>query len=378
MIYFTYAEPYNGVLSSQAIDVCNFLGQNLNAKIRLVMFISMRNFFAERKKIKQEMPNAWVVPMSPKMSSWRFNRFPLLLICLLTGERVIIARNVLATNIALTLRKWGFIKKVCYDGRGAMTAEWNEYKVVPSINISRDIVQLEADAVIKSNYRIAVSNHLVIYWQNTFNYNENNHVVIPCTLNSGFRKLEISHEKIKAARHHLKFADDECILVYAGSTSGWQSFYLITNFLKNLFQVSKKYQVVFLSESNNEIEKLINEFPDLITQRWLPHKQVQKVLMACDYGVMIRENTITNRVASPTKFAEYLSSGLKILTSDSLGDYTEFVREHNCGMVVNSKEAILLHPLNMNDRLENIKLTDAFFTKQAQMSNYKKLIDNLK
>ncbi|MBK8846817.1 MAG: hypothetical protein IPO27_09850 [Bacteroidetes bacterium] len=342
------------------------------------MLISIRNFFAERKKIKQELPSAWVIPMFPKMSSWRLNRFTLLFICLLTGERVIIARNVLAAHIALALRKWGIVKKVCYDGRGAMTAEWNEYKVVPSIDISRDIVQLEADAVIKSNFRIAVSNHLVIYWKNTFNYADQNHVVIPCTLNSGFRKLEITTEKIKAARNHLNFADDECILVYSGSTSGWQSFYLISDFLKQLFSVSKKYQVVFLSESNKEIEKLISEFPDLVTQRWLPHKQVQKVLMACDYGVMIRENSITNRVASPTKFAEYLSAGLKILTSDNLGDYTEFVMEHKCGMVVNSKEAIRLSPLSTADRTENIKLTDAFFTKQAQMMNYKKLIDNLK
>ena len=101
------------------------------------------------------------------MTAFGFNRFILLMVLLLTGERNIIARNVLACKMAIQLKK--ILKlKVCFDGRGAIAAEWNEYNVVPFPEWKQLIHQWEKQCVVDSDWRIAVSSELVRYWNERY------------------------------------------------------------------------------------------------------------------------------------------------------------------------------------------------------------------
>ena len=45
------------------------------------------------------------------------------------------ARGVFAGNLALRTKRLGFSHKVCFDGRGAYAAEWNEYEIIPDKNL---------------------------------------------------------------------------------------------------------------------------------------------------------------------------------------------------------------------------------------------------
>jgi len=56
-------------------------------------------------------------------------------------------------------------------------------------------------------------------------------------------------------------------------------------------------------------------------------------LRLCDFGILIREDTVTNQVASPTKYAEYLKAGLKVIISDNIGDMSAEVSANNLGYV---------------------------------------------
>ena len=179
MIYLTYAEPPSGVYFSQVTDVLNYLEQKQNTPIRLVAFISLHDFFQRRKEIIKHRANAIVVPMLPKAPYWKFNSILLWILCFFLRPRTIIARNVIATNMALLIKKKSTVKKVCFDGRGAMKAEWTEYPITVPFNWKKNIHQLESDAVNKSDYRIAVTEKLVAHWQSEYNYQLNNHVVIP-------------------------------------------------------------------------------------------------------------------------------------------------------------------------------------------------------
>ena len=128
MIYLTYAEPASGVYSSQVIDVIKYLNQ-CGGKIKLVAFVSIREYKKSKEKILHEMPDAIVLPMLPKATYWKINTITLFFYCLFTRQKGVMARNVIATNMALQLRKWGVIKKVCFDARGAIAAEWKEYEL---------------------------------------------------------------------------------------------------------------------------------------------------------------------------------------------------------------------------------------------------------
>ena len=76
----------------------------------------------------------------------------------------------------------------------------------------------------------------------------------------------------------------------------------------------------------DEIENLKRQYPGRMIQIWSAEQDVTSYLKLADYGLLIRENTVTNSVASPVKFAEYLNAGLNVIISPVLKDFTEFVK----------------------------------------------------
>lgn len=372
MIYLTYADQPSGVYSSQVVDVCNFLNESHNAQIRLVSFISLHNFSHNRQKIKREMPSAIVLPMLPRMTSFGFNTLMLFFVLLFLNQRSVIARNVLAARIALRLKS--ILKlKVCFDGRGAIAAEWNEYQVVPLQEWKNSIHTWEKSVVLNADFRIAVSEELVKYWNERYGYSENKHVVIPCTLNTSFRPEILKQEEIENARKKMKFNADDIILVYSGSTAGWQSFDLLQGFLQKIINKNKNIKVLFLSEKDKNVDQLKAEFPDKIFQTFVKHSEVSGILKSCDIGILIREKSVTNQVASPTKFAEYLSAGLPVIISEGIGDYTSFVKQNDCGWVLD-ESPLQLNRLNISERNRLLQLVNDHFTKKSHNASYTNLI----
>ena len=372
MIYLTYADQPSGVYSSQVIDVCNFLNESHNAQIRLVSFISLHSFSKNRQKIIQEMPSAIVLPMLPRMTSFGFNTLMLFFVLLMLNQRSVIARNVLATKLVLRLKS--FLKlKVCFDGRGAIAAEWNEYQVVPLQEWKTNIHTWEKSVVLNADFRIAVSEELVKYWNVRYGYNENNHVVIPCTLNTGFRPEMLKQEEIEKERQKMNFKPDDIVLVYSGSTAGWQSFDLLKGFLQKNLSENKNVKVLFLSEKDKNVDQLKIVFPDKIFQTFVKHSEVSGILKSCDIGILIREKSVTNQVASPTKFAEYLSAGLPVIISEGIGDYTSFVQQNDCGWVLD-KTSLQLNRLEISARNRLLQLVIDNFTKKSHNASYTNLI----
>ena len=138
--------------------------------------------------------------------------------------------------MALHLKNKCSVKKVCFDGRGAMKAEWTEYPITVPANWKKNIHKLEHNAVNKSDFRIAVTQKLVEHWQSEYHYTSSKHVVIPCTLNSNFKVKELDEAGINNIRASYGFNIDDLVLVYSGSVSGWQSFDLLKPLLQDFLQ----------------------------------------------------------------------------------------------------------------------------------------------
>jgi hypothetical protein len=378
MIYLTYGEPPSGVYSGQVCDVVNHLKKQLNADIRLVAFISIQQFSINKQKIKAECADAIVFPMLPKQVYWRTNILWLWMICLFLKPKAIIARNVIAANMGLRVKSFSTVKKICFDGRGAIAAEWNEYEVTVADQWKKEIDQLEKDAVLKTDCRIAVSGNLVDYWRQRYGYTGAKHAVIPCTISSSFLSAQPDETVIRNKRLSLGYSDDDVLFAYSGSTAGWQSFTLLKQFLDPLLQSSSKNKVLFLAKKESSIDELTKSYPAQVQQQWLTHNEVRDVLASCDYGVLIRENTVTNQVASPTKFAEYLACGLPVIISDYLGDYSAFVEQHQCGLKLNGiMQNLSFSKPTKTEKRRMTELVQNNFTKNACNAQYRMVIDLL-
>ncbi|MDQ3192350.1 MAG: hypothetical protein M3Q58_12220 [Bacteroidota bacterium] len=374
MFFLTYNDSYSGIYNSQVIDVCRFIKKEYNIEVHLIVFVSLRLYKNEKRKIKAAFPSAHILPMFPGIKNWSMNYFALLILALIKKPGRIIARGPFAANLALRLKRANRVNSVIFDARGAYLPEFTEYNIVQDIKFLKELAMLEKIAIIESDFKIAVSNSLVNYWQKEYGYNKSNHVIIPCTLDqSGIFELP-SESLIIENRQRLGFLPDEIIVAFSGSASGWHSFLLMNEFLLNLLKENEKLKVLLLTKAQDEF-KILNEFKDRVVTKWVDAKEVFKLLSICDYGLLLREKTITNNVASPVKFAEYLAAGLKVLISENIGDFSDFVSDTKSGVLVTDlKQKIELTKVNYNEKESLNKLAKMKFTKYAYKDAYNTVV----
>jgi len=386
LLYVTLLDQFHpGIYSSQVIDVCDYLNEKHNAKIRIVAFLSIRELIRSdaKKKLKELSPTAIVFPSFPGLKNFQLTAFFLFFICLFTGERKAICRNVFCAKMALRVKKWGILKKVVMDGRSAMAAEIGEYNVFPVDYLRDNVKEFEKYTVNNSDFRMAVSNKLIEYWQKNYNYKGQDHVVIPCTLDrKHFKKNDFTvSEEIDRLKKEFGIKQGDVVLAYSGSTAPWQSFELLEKMFVPLLEKDQRIKILFLSKQNNDNRKLMEKYPTRVIIKWVEHKDVLNNLACCDYGILVREQSDTNKVASPTKFAEYLYAGLKVLISEKLGDFSEFVKQHKCGYVLNelSNTWPAFEEVSLQEKKYCFALANDHFKKESEKNNlaYTKLMNYL-
>jgi glycosyltransferase involved in cell wall biosynthesis len=369
MLYITLDDGYSSVYQSQVIDVCTYISKNFDTRVRLIAFFSPRVYFTNRKKIKKAYKHCIILPLFP-LQRWKWNVIPLLVINFFLRHKTAICRNPFATNLGVALKKYSQLKKIVYDGRGATYAEWNEYNVTPNDALRDSVKPAEKVAVGQADFRIAVSQKLVEYWHKEFGYAEKKHVVIPTTLLSNFEHSDFTDERIKEVRDEFGFDEKDVVLVYSGSAAGWQSFNLVTDFLTTQIQKNNRVKILFLTREDAIVASLKQKFPNNVFVKWVDHHFINLYLAVGDYGILIREQSKTNSVASPTKFAEYLALGLPVLISENLGDYSEFVMHHKCGWIVTGADMEMnLHKRPIEERQRLVDLSKRYFYKNSAQNH---------
>ncbi|MBT6513497.1 MAG: hypothetical protein HOK65_01895 [Crocinitomicaceae bacterium] len=365
--YFTYNDLPSGVYRSQVADVCDYIQKNSNQKVKLIALISIRGFLKNRRLIHQLYRNALVLPMYPRPKNWKKNKLLIRLFLWKKKDALIICRGIFSNCIA---REIGKFRSVVFDGRGAYAAEFNEY--INDSGIADNIEELERQAVLESDFRIAVSHALVAYWQKQFNYQLNDHVVIPCTLHNvkaGFNEADVTF-----ARKKYGFGQEDIVYIYAGSIADWQSKDLMDEFCARVLRDNSCAYFLFLSQFDISSFDAFKIFSNRMVQMWVEPSEVSEVLLAGDYGLMLREESITNSVASPTKYAEYLLAGLKVIMSKNIGDYSAKLIDENLGYIY-TKESIGLTAIPFTEKQRLFEFATHNFTKDKFKDQYQKVVD---
>ena len=132
-------------------------------------------------------------------------------------------------------------------------------------------------------------------------------------------------------------------------------------------------KLMFLSDMDDNLLKLKHQFPNQVVCQKLKVSDVPKYLLAADYGLLLREATITNQVASPVKFAEYIACGLKDIVSNHLGDYSEYVKTFENGLL-NGDIALPHKQVLLSDKLKIKDIAKSNFSKIHFRSQYNNLL----
>jgi hypothetical protein len=376
IFFLTYNDQPSGVYWSQVTDVVAHLNTLGGPRVRLLALVSARDYWGIRRKIRSHSPDALVFPMVPTMKRWRSNAGLVKQICRWWKPSGLIARGVLATWMALRAREAGLVDHVCFDARGAYAAEWEEYRIIDDDALIQQFRAVEAEAVAKSDMRIAVSEALVAHWRERYGYADEAHAVVPCTL--GTVHITAVGSDADAQRGEFGFGPMDVVLAYAGSTAGWQSFALLENIIGQVLAAQPNVKVLFLCAPDPAIDALVANWLGRALRTWVKPAEVPSVLAACDVALLLREESLTNRVASPTKFAEYLASGLPVAISAHIGDFSALVERDRLGVVLHGDQPLpMLYRPEPALRANLRRYALDHFTKAAYNTAYLRILSAL-
>lgn len=115
------------------------------------------------------------------------------------------------------------------------------------------------------------------------------------------------------------------VLIYAGSIVKYQCVDEMIHLFSELHHIDSSFYFLFLSAYNNYeaiSKKMKDEGLDESSYKLMSVAQhdVYRYNCAADFGLLIRADHILNKVASPTKLAEYLMAGLPIIATELVGD----------------------------------------------------------
>lgn len=401
-VYYLYITGYlaKTVIDSQVINWIELLDKN-DIHFNLLTILTMKAFVKKRKdhikklKITRSKISGkifTVIYTSPrdKTSLGDFMVFLSMLIILFP---IIIKKKqiIIQTRTTNFLKPLLWIKKIyrklgiIYDLRGVFAEEYllanNEFNIKNVKNekikkIYHRKLNEQVKMVTNANTTICVSHKLKEYILNRIDVDVSEKiVVIPGVADAKY--FYFDKDERKKIRKNLGI-ENKIVLIYCGSLDRpWIASELMFHLFKELFNNIPNLYLFCISPDHDIAHELINKFgmnKNNVLCRYVNFFKINKYLSAADIGILLREDMITNNVAAPTKFAEYLLAGLPVIISNNVGDFSEFTKKNNIGLVTNNQINDILTKFpeffieKKYDRKDIMKYGYEYFSKQAYLS----------
>lgn len=156
----------------------------------------------------------------------------------------------------------------------------------------------------------------------------------------------------RALRKKLNVKEKEILLVLStGGDNAWQNTKYTIEMLTR-----KNCKILNLSRTNISHDKVINQF--------VAYNEMPKYLCAADAAIIWRNPGVTNKVASPVKFSEYICCGLPVISNDSIDLIAEFIKMHRCGVIYDDLDSI------DHDVLDKLKTMDRYDISSLGRNNF--------
>lgn len=348
VIYYINYDGINcSVFDSQIYTYCKLLSEN-NLKVKLIncdTFIGTDEY-KDKMKVYLNSDNLSLLSIKKnKILSLIINRkltkkiIKLIKIENLIGEKIIIhCRGPFGSFIGLRIRKElknYYNIKVVSDFRGAVIDEYlmrNKdkniiYKMILKLFIIK-INSIQSNVCKNSDYVLCVSKKLEEYLN--YRYSVNCRVsIIPTCLDADNNRFNL--EQREKIRDDLNLKH-KFIVVYCGGAQGYQNPEgLIKAFIKIGVSIDEAVFLIVTPDKKIFETYLIKLGVDkskylIVTAS---HNEVYKYLSAADCAILLRDNINVNKVASPTKFAEYINCNLPVYISHNIGDIDEISDKYN-------------------------------------------------
>jgi hypothetical protein len=142
-------------------------------------------------------------------------------------------------------------------------------------------------------------------------------VVIPCAASED---LFFYDPALRARmRQELGYREDDCVYVYSGSLVSYQCFDEMAALFASWRAADPQARLLVLTPDAEAARRRLTHLdPDALRITSARFDAVNGYLNAADAAFLLRRPSLINRVASPTKFAEYCLTGLPVIMTDAV------------------------------------------------------------
>lgn len=340
LLYISDSYKNEGVFDSQVHSLCEEHAKHINVKLLV---------FSERRHLPLvHIPSNYCFYKSLKFSRpiFRIIVYLNVIMCnrrdLFEWADVIHCRGSISACYGLMfLRKYNIRKPIIADIRGIMTDEIANSETPLRnwyVSAANDLEMFVSN---KIDTFFFVSNRMREYYLTKFN-NPNlqrSALVFPTVVREDL--FFIDEETRHKVRNEFNLNSNRIVVVYSGGLQKWQKFDIIARAFVKASLANKQLYLLVLTKDVEQAKTILMDCGAENSQysvRSVPYNQVGAYLQAGDYGLLIRENNLTNQLSSPTKFGEYLCCGLTVIATAVESDYTAFLRENNNGIILDKLE----------------------------------------
>lgn len=156
---------------------------------------------------------------------------------------------------------------------------------------------------------------------------------VPCATTGISEDIKYIFDNRKIYREKYGIKENEIVFIYSGGVSSWQCVEETVELYKRLKNsIKKPLRLLCFSHNKERIQELVGATRDVVVDSYLPH-ELEKALFAGDFAFMLRKNCITNNVAFPNKYLEYVKSGMKIITTPYVFEIANQITDNGVGFL---------------------------------------------
>lgn len=190
-----------------------------------------------------------------------------------------------------------------------------------------------------ADYCFVVTKELQHYVHERFHTtNRTKFIVAPCATDNRFFDKKTYEENRRAYRSKYELDDDTPVFIYSGGVSKWQCIEETLQLFTEILEKVPNARLLLFSHRVDYIRRLTNR-AEIITDSYAPD-ELGKALCAADFAFLLRVNCVTNNVAFPNKYLEYVKSGLKIIATPYLYEIADQIKKFKIGYLYDMDDNI--------------------------------------
>lgn len=168
--------------------------------------------------------------------------------------------------------------------------------------------------------------------------------IVPCATKDSVNIVENREQNRLFYRAKYGISDETVVFVYSGGFSPWQCVEETINLYKCIADKLKvPSKMLLFSHMAEKFKEIVDDDERFIIDSHTP-STLKKALCAADFAFMLRKDCLTNNVAFPNKYLEYIDCCLSVIITPYVYEIFQQVKEYGLGIVikdVNDRETVL-------------------------------------